>query len=237
MSDRLSTSTPGSFWQELTAAEKSALRVAARQRLYAVGASLMHQGDESEHVIVIEDGWAKVSSSTESGHEVMLAVRGPGDLVGESAVLGGRKDRSATVRAVSPLRALVLSGERFLAFLDEHPRAWRPVSNTVVRRLEAADARLQAHATGTGSQRLALLLLELAELSEQVNPPGPDGSIEILPPLSQQELAEWTDAARETVARALKIWRDRGLIKTGWRKITILDPPGLHDYVFSKEHP
>jgi CRP/FNR family transcriptional regulator, cyclic AMP receptor protein len=57
----------------------------------------------------------------------VLAVRGPGDLIAESAVLGTRR-RSATVTALDPLTALVIPAARFTAFLDEHPQVWRLIS-------------------------------------------------------------------------------------------------------------
>jgi CRP-like cAMP-binding protein len=190
---------------------------------------LCYQGDESNHIIVIENGWAKVTSATEDGHDVVLAVRGPGDIVCESAILG-RRQRSATVTAISSLRGLVVPAGRFTAFLDEHPRAWRMVSGTFVRRLDDADRRVQAHASADGAQRLALLLIYLSELSEQYERPGPDGGIEIRPPLSQEELGSWVDTSRETVARALKEWRTLGFVQTGWRRITILDRGGLLAY-------
>jgi CRP/FNR family transcriptional regulator, cyclic AMP receptor protein len=211
------------FLNILGETERSALRAAARPRTYPNRMPLCHEGDESDHVVVIESGWAKVTSATENGHEVMLAVRGPGDLVCEGAVLGHRR-RSATVAAISPLQSLIIPAGRFIAFLDEFPQAWRLVSETVVRRLDDADRRLQAHASASGTQRLALLLVEL---SEHYGERLPDGAIEIRPPLSQEELAGRVDSSRETVARVLKDWRARGLVRTGWRRITILDLPGL----------
>jgi CRP/FNR family transcriptional regulator, cyclic AMP receptor protein len=211
------------FWDILEDVERDALRAAARRRTFPNRMPLCHQGDDSDHVVVIESGWAKVTSATEDGHEVMLAVRGPGDLVCEGAVLGHRR-RSATVAAISPLRSLVISAGRFTAFLDEFPRTWRLVSETVVRRLDDADRRVQAHACTSGTQRLALLLVELAE---QYGEPAPDGGIEVRPALSQEELAGMVDTSRETLARALRDWRTLGLVQTGWRKIIILDLPGL----------
>ncbi|HEV7932496.1 MAG TPA: Crp/Fnr family transcriptional regulator [Actinomadura sp.] len=229
MPERTPTPPRGGFWTTLDEAERAALRAVARPRTYAVKMPLCYQGDESDHIIVIERGWAKVTSATEDGHEVVLAVRGPGDLIGESAGLGDRQ-RSATVTAISTLWGLVVPAGRFAMFLDEHPRAWRMVSGTFIRRLDDAGRRVQAHASAEASRRLALLLLDLCDLSEQYDRPGPDGSIEIRPPLSQEELGSWVDASRETVARALKEWRALGLVRTGRRKITILDRPRLLAY-------
>ncbi|MFB4309795.1 Crp/Fnr family transcriptional regulator [Actinomadura sp. GTD37] len=223
---------PG-FWALLEPAQQSALRETARPRQFPVKSPLVYQGDESDHVIIIERGWAKVTSATADGHDVVLAVRGPGDLIAESAVLGGRP-RAATVTALSPIRALVVPAARFTGFLDAHPDVWMLVTGTFVQRMDDSDRRLTAHVTSRGPQRLAALLSELAELSAHHAPPAADGSIEIGPPLSQEELGSWMDASRETVARALNGLRREGLIRTGWRKITVVDLPRLRE--FAKEN-
>jgi CRP-like cAMP-binding protein len=228
------SSPPPAFWAALDSAQRDALRAAARPRTFAVKAPLVYQGDESDHVIIIERGWAKVTSATEEGHDVVLAVRGPGDLIAESAVLGGRP-RAATVTALSPIRALVVPAARFTGFLDAHPDAWMLVTGTFVQRMDDSDRRLTAHVTSRGPQRLASLLTELAERSVHYAPPAPDGSIEIGPPLSQEELGSWMDASRETVARALNGLRREGLIRTGWRKITVVDLPRLREFAKEQE--
>ncbi|MGH3389801.1 MAG: Crp/Fnr family transcriptional regulator [Actinomadura sp.] len=220
---------PTNFWNALDEPERSALRSAARPRTYPAKVPLCHQGDESDHIIIIETGWAKVTSTTENGHEVMLAVRGPGDIVCESAVIGHR-ERSATVTAISSMRALVVPAGRFTTFLDEYPRAWRMVSGTFVHRLDDADRRVQAHASADGGHRLALLLIYLSDLSEQYERSRTPEGIEIRPPLSQEELGSWVDASRETVARALRILRTLGLVRTSRRKIVIVDQAGLAAY-------
>lgn len=225
----------GGFWNTLDEAERTALRAAARPRMYGTKMPLCYQGDESDHIVIIENGWAKVTSTGEDGCEVVLAVRGPGDIVCESAIIGHRQ-RSATVTAISTLRGLLVSASRFITFLDEHPRTWRMVSGTFVRRLDDADRRVQVHASADGGRRLALLLVYLSELSEQYGRPGPDGSIEIRPPLSQEELGSWVDTSRETVARALREWRTLGLVRTGWRRITIVDRPRLRAYAYGHPH-
>jgi CRP-like cAMP-binding protein len=214
------------FWDALDATEQAALRESGRTRNYPPRTPLCYQGDDSDHIIVIESGWAKVTCTGEDGRVVVLAVRAPGDLVCESAVLGHR-ERSATIMALDHVRALVVPAARFTAFLDVHPRVWLLVTGTFVRRLDDADRRLQAHVSAQGARRLALLLAGLAEMSARHAPPGPGGAIPIGPPLSQEELGSWMDASRETVARALSTLRREGLVSTGWRKITVVDPEGL----------
>jgi CRP/FNR family transcriptional regulator, cyclic AMP receptor protein len=101
------------------------------------------------------------------------------------------------------------------------------VSGTFVRRIDDHDRRLRAQASADGARRLALLLIDLAE---HYGTPGRAGSIVIQPPLSQSELASWVDSSRETVARALKVWRADGLVDTARRKITVLNPDRLRAY-------
>jgi CRP/FNR family transcriptional regulator, cyclic AMP receptor protein len=224
-------SAPGNdgFWAELDPAQRAALEAAARPRNYPARAPLCYQGEDSDHIIVIRSGWAKVTSATPDGHEVVLAVRGPGDLVCESAVLGSRH-RSATVTALTPVRGLVVPAGRFTAFLDAHPGVWRLVSGTFVRRLDDADRRVQANVSAQGPRRLAMLLAHLAELSAAYAPPASDGSVDIGPPLSQEELGSWMDASRETVARALAVLRRAGLVRTGRRRITVVAPGALRAF-------
>jgi CRP/FNR family transcriptional regulator, cyclic AMP receptor protein len=222
----LSTSTerPTAFYAQLNHVERSALRKTARLRKYAAGTHLALQGDRSDQVFIVVSGWIKVTVAVEGG-EVVLAVRGPGDIVGESPAVGGEA-RSATVTSLGEVSTMMVPADPFIAFLDEHPRTWRLLSSTLTHRLEETERRLrlQGTASADGSQRLASLLVGLAD---GYGSPGPDGSVVIPVPLSQQDLASWGGASRKTMVRALRVWRQRGMIDTTYRKITILDLPGL----------
>jgi CRP-like cAMP-binding protein len=89
---------------------------------------------------------------------------------------------------------------------------------------DTADS-LYAQSTTNGAQRLAQLLLDLAE--KYGEPAGPAQALVLTLPLSQEELASLASASRATVTRALHDWRERGLIQTRTRRITITDPAAL----------
>lgn len=218
--------TADRFWDELHEVERRTLRQAARPCTYPRGEILCHQDDPSDHVIIIESGWAKVTSTSDEGRERVLALRGPGDLVGESAAFGHRR-RSATVRALAPVQALLVPVGRLTALFDHHPYAWRTLSEVFVHRIDEADRQLSVHASAGGVVRLALLLLFLAE---RYGAPGPAGSVVIRPPLSQQDLASWVGTSRETVARAFKVWREDRLVDTSRRKIMVISPVRLRAF-------
>jgi CRP/FNR family cyclic AMP-dependent transcriptional regulator len=210
------------FWHLLTDTERTVLSALGRLSTFAPGTRMCVEGEPATNVFVLVAGWVKILSVTSDGHQMVLALRGQGDIVGE---LAGEADgyRTATVQAIDRVRSLTLPHERFSNFLDAHPGADRAYRRVVTRRWYEAAAMLSSRPATSGAQRLAGLLLDLA---------GHHGSdtnagIEIVMPLTQEELASLVGTSRATVTRALSNWRRRGLIRTSQRHIVITDVPGL----------
>ena len=203
------------FWPLLSDDERTVLVGLGRTTVYPPGAVMCVEGDPNTHVFVLVDGWVKIVGVTSDGHELTLALRGRGDTVGE--VAGETTGyRNATVQAVGTVRALIVPYERFSSFLDAHDGADRAYRRMVTRRWNDAESMLRARSVTSGAQRLAGLLLELA-----------DSELQTAMTLTQEELASLTGASRATVTRALSNWRRRGIIRTGQRDITITDPGAL----------
>jgi len=203
------------FWPLLSDDERTVLASLGRTTVYPPGAVMCVEGDPNTHVFVLVDGWVKIVGVTSDGHELTLALRGQGDTVGE--VAGETTGyRTATVQAVGTVRALIVPYERFSSFLDAHDGADRAYRRMVTRRWNDAESMLRARSVTSGAQRLAGLLLELA-----------DSELQTAMTLTQEELASLTGASRATVTRALSNWRRRGIIRTGQRDITITDPGAL----------
>jgi len=199
------------FWPLLSDDERTALASLGRTTVYPPGAVMCVEGDPNTHVFVLVDGWVKIVGVTSDGHELTLALRGRGDTVGE--VAGETTGyRTATVQAVGTVRALIVPYERFSSFLDAHDGADRAYRRMVTRRWNDAESMLRARSVTSGAQRLAGLLLELA-----------DSELQTAMTLTQEELASLTGASRATVTRALSNWRRRGIIRTGQRDIAITD--------------
>jgi CRP-like cAMP-binding protein len=199
------------FWPLLSDDERTVLVGLGRTTVYPPGAVLCVEGDPNTHVFVLVDGWVKIVGVTSDGHELTLALRGRGDTVGEMA---GETTgyRTATVQAVGTVRALIVPYERFRSFLDAHDGADRAYRRMVTRRWTDAESMLRARSVTSGAQRLAGLLLELA-----------DSELRTVMTLTQEELASLTGASRATVTRALSNWRRRGIIRSGQRDIIITD--------------
>jgi CRP/FNR family cyclic AMP-dependent transcriptional regulator len=217
----------GTFVSLLDEEGHIALAALGGRRTYRKGAVLLLEGDRSDHVFIIREGRVKVVATTVSGHELLLAVRGPGELVGELAALtSGAEPRSASMVALDPIVAQVISGPDFIAFLEARPRAFMVVLRKIMERLRDADRRRVEFGSQHTMGRVAGYLAEMAERHGRPL----DGGIEIGVALSQEELASYIVASRESVARALMTLRKRGLITTGRRSVVVLDLQGLRKY-------
>lgn len=213
------------FWQALRESERAALRAAGRTREYATGTLLCSQGADPDHVLIILDGWVKVTAGRADGQEVMLAIRGPSDTIGESGWLNGRP-RSANVKALGRVRALAVPAQQFAGFLGSHAHAAQVLAQVMVGRMDDADRRMTVQVGTSGPKLLALLLIDLAG---RYGVPGRDGSVALPLPLTQQELATMIGRARETVARALTVWRRKGIVLTRRMRIVIVNPDALRE--------
>lgn len=210
------------FWTELTETERGRLLSISTPRAYEPGDRLFRQGDAPDSVLVIMDGWVKVTASRVDGHEVLLAVRGPYDTLGESGWLG-RRARSGTVIALSVVKVLAVHPDRLTAFVNDHARVAQVLARVMLARLEQAERRMASQISDNGPARLAGLV---ADLAERYGEPAGD-AVSLRVPLTQQELAMMIGVSRETVARTLATWRRAGVVSTTRMRINVLDLPEL----------
>ncbi|MGH7753503.1 MAG: Crp/Fnr family transcriptional regulator, partial [Gemmatimonadales bacterium] len=175
-----------------------------------------------EGVLAVLSGNVKVSYFTDEGQEIVLAIRGPGELLGELETIDG-EPRAATGTALGTVEAVAVGAESFTEFLQEYPRVALVVLRTLSRRLrEATRRRVERSALDT-TDRVAARLVELADQYGEAS----GGHVRILLPLSQEELAAWVGVSREAVSKALRALRERGWIETHRRAVTVLNRDAL----------
>jgi CRP-like cAMP-binding protein len=207
--------------------DRAALLAAGFRRLYAPGTTIIHEGDDGDSAYVLLSGRVKVSVTGIDGHQSVLCVLGPGELLGEFESIdedgGPRTADNVTLEAVE---CRVLRGAEFRAFLESHPRAALVLLGTYVRRIRHSDRRRADVLALDTTHRVARLLLEQVSGGDG----GDHDAIDVDLPLTQEELAGLAAASRESVVRALTSLRSRGLITTARRRITVRDLDGLRKY-------
>jgi CRP/FNR family transcriptional regulator, cyclic AMP receptor protein len=213
---------PETFLEALTEEEAAELHAAGRRRSYRANVTLFHEGDDAGPVVVLLSGRVKVGTIGAAGREAIVAVREPGDLIGElSAIDGG--PRSTSVTTLEPAETLLIAGSAFAALLERRPRIALVILRMVAGRLRYADAQQAQFATHDVVGRVAERLVELGDRFGARE----GATIKIALPLSQEELAAWTGASREAVSKALQLFRSLGIVETGRKHIAVLDPDAL----------
>lgn len=212
------------FLRQLGRADADDLLALLRRRTVARNTSMLRAGSAGDDLVLLLSGRVKLVAFGVERREVVLAIRGPGELIGEMAALGGQR-RTATAIAIEDAEVGVLSAEEFRRYLAEHSSAALILIRMLVRRVTEATREVVDLATQDSVGRVAKRLLELA--ADHGVPSGEGIRIELS--LTQDELASWTGATRETVSRALRLMRRLGWVATAHGSITVLDVAAMRE--------
>jgi NTE family protein/lysophospholipid hydrolase len=114
------------------------------------GEVVMREGEPGSDMFVVVSGRLRVVTTGANGAEVILAELGPGETVGEMAVISG-EPRSATVYAIRDSQLARLSTAQFEHLLERHPKStFQIVTGRLVARLgDRANQRRRPAAIST----------------------------------------------------------------------------------------
>ncbi|HWA79343.1 MAG TPA: Crp/Fnr family transcriptional regulator, partial [Acetobacteraceae bacterium] len=196
----------------LSPSQLAAFAQLARERTAARGEWLFHRGDPGDFLLVVLAGELRVSVSGADGREQILRALGPGDVVGEIAVLDGRP-RSADALAVTRARLLVVDRRAVLEEIARNTEFGLALMRLLCKRLRATSAALEAMLFHDSGTRLAAALVQLSG--------GREGA---RVDLTQNQLGEMVGAARETVNKKLRIWEKEGLVALSPGRVIVKAP-------------
>ena len=173
------------------------------------GQALFQIGAAGDGCYWLKEGVLKVCMVSNQGVERILAILGPGSIVGELAMIDGLP-RSASVQALRDSRLTFVSRNKFRECLRDSPELYALLVDTLVARLRHADEEVAAASFLSLKARVAHALLQFAKhLGEPTATPD---QVVIRDKLRQEDLAALADVARENVSRILSEWRKRKLI-------------------------
>ena len=112
-----------------------------RRRRFGRDEVVFHEGEIGDTVHVIEKGRVLVEVSTARGDVAALSVRGPGDMIGELAIVGGGR-RSARVTTLEPTETLSLTQATLDDLRKEDPRVDRYLLELLARKMQETTAQL-----------------------------------------------------------------------------------------------
>lgn len=207
----------GPFGEMLRPQERRRFVELARRARFGPGDTLFREGDETRHAVLVESGSVKIVRRRKGRGDLLLAVRGANDLIGEMAAIDGTP-RSASAVALLPVEVHVIEPTAFEEFVTTHSRvAWMLIRSMAARQRDADELRL-IQATEPVTYRVAAVLLDMADREVALAGDRDEGFV-----VSQTELAEAVGATREAVTKALGELRRAGAVETGRRRMRISD--------------
>jgi CRP/FNR family transcriptional regulator, cyclic AMP receptor protein len=223
----------------------SALPAELSQRLFAkaitlalaADQTLFLAGDEGDGCYRVDEGLLKAAVAEPGGGERILAVLGPGAVVGELSMID-KAPRSASVVALRASKLSFISRASFEAFGQSRPELYRHLTALLAQRLRVTNDIVAATSFLSVKGRVARALLSLADgFGRDVG----QGRIVIQQKVSQNDLAAMAGTARENVSRVLRDWADRSLVSrlAGYYCLEdkVLFKKEAEDYVPSRHRP
>jgi CRP/FNR family transcriptional regulator, cyclic AMP receptor protein len=192
----------------------------ARRRTFRRGEVVFHVHDPADTLHLIVSGRFAVRVATPVGDVAILAVLGPGDIVGELGLIGGESRRAATVEALESGETRSVHRPDWERLRREHPSVGDVLTAILADRLRRVNTHLLEALYTPADKRVLRRLLELAELYA---PGAQEASI----PLRQEDLASIAGTSRATVNRVLREEEGRGSVRLDRGRTTVLDRAAL----------
>ena len=203
----------------LTGPDLRALASHGRVRRYTSGTTIFREGDRGDSLHVVIEGSVRVTVVSVRGEEATVALLGPGEFVGDLALLDGLP-RSANAVASQPTKTLMVTRDDFRRWLTERPKASLALLEALSQRVRRTDEVLADLTFLDLPKRLSK---RLVALSAGRGAGGTGESVRI----TQAELASMLGVSRESVNKQLKEFERRGWVRLGRGNIWVLDNASL----------
>lgn len=212
------------LFRGLTIEQLSKLSMLLRYKRASAGTEIITVKKPGEIAYVILDGGVKVHIDQPDGSDVILAILGAGEIVGEMS-LADSLGRSASVTTLEPSTLLMMDRAAFWESLKEVPKMTYNLINVLSRRLRLANLHAQSLVRLDVYGRVAGQLLAFAQ---EYGEAAPNGDVLIPLRLTQSDLASMVGASRVRVNQALGFYKRRNYLSVNQdRHIVVHDVAAL----------
>jgi CRP/FNR family cyclic AMP-dependent transcriptional regulator len=174
---------------------------------YPRGSTIFRQGDSCDRVIYLQAGAVKLSVTSRSGREAILATLGPGDFFGEGGLVS-QPFRTSSASAITPTTLLLIDTDDMVTLLREQRELSDQFIANVLSRKILVENDLLDQLFNSAEKRIARALIMLTGGSSH-DEPG-----RIPPWLSQTTLAEKVGTTRSRVNFFLNRFKRFGFIES-----------------------
>jgi len=215
-----------SFFCKLSPAATKHFNTIKSTSAYPDGAVLFLEQQAPHGVFVLCQGEVKLSISSSEGKTLILRIAKPGEILGLTAVLGGRP-YEVTAETLRPSQIAFIRRDDFVRFLTQFPEAMQGLVRQLSSNYRGACEQLRTVAlSATVQEKLAKLLLDWSAEADSSK-----ATAHITMPLTHEEIAEFIGSSRETVTRALGDFKQRHLVTLKGSTLTIENRAALASFV------
>ncbi len=196
-------------------------RGTSQTALYRRRQVIFHEGTPANGLYILCRGAVKIYQSDRFGRDHILHIATAGDILGELPA-DHNEPYSASAEALTDAQLCYLSREGISKFLQESPMTGVRLIEALSKAVNKAQKKVRALALKRAENRMAELLLQLAQAT------GPtDGATRIRLDFTRRELAEMIGVSTETAIRLLASLKRRRAIAIERRDLLVTDPDKL----------
>jgi CRP/FNR family cyclic AMP-dependent transcriptional regulator len=202
--------------------DRERLVASMHRRRYKAGEYLMHEGEPGDSLVVIDVGHVAAQVATADGLVATLNIMGPGDVLGELALVETDGVRSASILALDRVETLSIGRSAFEQLRIDRPDVDRFLVTLLSDHVRRLSAQLRDAYVVDAETRVYRRLLALA-LSY------PSDGRPLVVPVDQQTLASLSGSSRQTANRALRAAAEEGWLVLRRRRLEIVDLDRLRE--------
>jgi CRP-like cAMP-binding protein len=178
---------------------------------YERGDYLWRAKSPATHFTIIASGLVKIARTAADGSEVIVALFGPRESIGDVAVLQSKPYPADAVAVSDSVDVLRIDAPVVQAAMATHPSLLAAMNASLIEHTQALQEKIRIMSAGTVPKRLATLLLHLASrFGDELE----DGTTFIPLVLSRTECARLIGATVETTIRTFSRWQHDALVDT-----------------------
>lgn len=202
------------IFQDLGAVEQHEIEKIVRHQHYPAKATIFHDGDPLDSLLIIASGQVKVYQLAVNGREQLLYLLQAGDIDGQAALFE-KQTQTSFGETLTPADICSIRRSDFQDLMAKHPSISLQVLNVFGQRLSQLEAQTTRTATESVEARLANYLIETSATFD-------DQTFKL--PLKKKDLATFLGTTPETISRKLSLFEQKGLIaQLPGKQIKVLD--------------
>jgi CRP-like cAMP-binding protein len=206
----------------IAAEDLDKILIGARSTRFPKDSTIFEEEAEAHSFFLLLDGHLRVARTTPNGEQVIVRYISAGEIFGIAPALGRTTYPASAIAAVDCV-VLTWPVGLWAELSTRFPSFGANTYKTVGTRLQETNTRVVEMSTEQVEQRVAHALLRLLKQTGRKTEDG----ILIDFPISRQDIAEMTGTTLHTVSRLLSAWEEKGLIRSGRQKVTVIEPHRL----------